>query len=121
MLVVENNLPTVRDAKLLLDRMSHEGISFANIELVNNRAMSKEASVTIEGLKETLGKEKIRRVRNDFKAANHAQDTGKPLFEVSSSSHLYQDIAAIASYTVEQHAGGKTKPKKGIFSRLFSH
>lgn len=120
MLVVENNLPTVRDAKLLLDRLSHEGISFANIELVNNRAMSKEASVTIEGLKETLGKEKIRRVRNDFKSANHAQDTGKPLHDVAASSNLSKDIAAIAAYIVEQHQGGKTKSRKGIFSRLFS-
>lgn len=121
MLVVENNLPTVRDAKLLLDRLSHEGVSFANIELVNNRAMSKEASVTIEGLKETLGKEKIRRVRNDFKTAIHAQDTGKPVHDVSSSSHLYKDVAAIAAYIVEQHQVGNTKAKKGIFSRLFSN
>ncbi|MCW8829259.1 MAG: AAA family ATPase [Gammaproteobacteria bacterium] len=121
MLVVENNLPTVRDAKLLLDRMSHDGISFANIELINNRAMSKQASVTIEGLKETLGKEKIRRVRNDYKTANHAQDTGKPVHEVAASSDLSKDIAAIAAYIVEQHQGGKTKAKKGIFSRLFSH
>lgn len=121
MLVVENNLPTVRDAKLLLDRLSHDGISFANIELVNNRAMSKEASVTIEGLKETLGKDKVRRVRNDFKAANHAQDTGRPVREVSSSSNLSQDIDAIASYIVEQHTGGTARGKKGIFAKLFSH
>lgn len=119
MLVVENNLPAVRDAKLLLDRLSHQGVSFANIELVNNRAMSKDPSITIDGLKETLGKEKVRRVRNDYKSASRAQDTGKPIREVSSSSHLSKDIGAIASYIVEQHEGGKTSSKKGIFSRLF--
>ena len=120
MLVCQNNLSTVRDAKLLLDRLSHDGISFANIELVNNRAMSKDSSVTIDKLKDTLGKEKIRRVRNDFKTANHAQDQGRPVMDVDKSSHLTSDISAIADYIVEQHTGGKSKPKHGLFQKLFS-
>jgi len=121
MLVCQNNLSTVRDAKLLLDRLAHDGISFANIELINNRAMSKGSSVTIDKLKDTLGKEQIRRVRNDFKTANHAQDQGRPVLDVDSSSHLTHDIDAIAKYIIEQHACGETKPKQGLFSRLFSH
>lgn len=121
MLVCENNLATIRDAKLLLDRMAHEGVSFANIELVNNRAMSKQTSVSIEQLKETLGKNQIRRVRNDYKTALHAQDQGRPVYDVARKSHLAEDVKAIADYIVEQHAGGKTKSRHGLFGWLFSH
>jgi pilus assembly protein CpaE len=121
MLVCQNNLSTVRDAKLLLDRLAHDGISFANMELINNRAMSKGSSVTIDKLKDTLGKDKLRRVRNDFKTASHAQDQGRPVLEVDKASHLTHDIDAIAKYIIEQHSRGETKPKHGLFARLFSH
>jgi len=121
MLVCQNNLSTVRDAKMLLNRLSHDGVSFANVELINNRAMSKESSVPIDKLKDTLGKEKIRRVRNDYKTANHAQDQGRPVLDVDKSSHMTADVKAIAEYIVEQHTGGKSKTRAGLFSRIFSH
>ncbi len=120
MLVIQNDLATIRDAKLMLERMNHDGVSLANIELINNRAMSKDSSVTIDQLKETLGREMVRRVRNDHKTAAHAEDQGRPIIEVAKHSHLTEDVGGIANYIVEQHTGGKSRPKHGLFSWLFS-
>ena len=119
MLVAQNSLTTIRDAKVLLDKFSHEGMSMDNIELVNNRAMAKSGSITIDKFKETLQKAKMHRIRNDYKTVVESQDQGRSAREVSAHSHFSKDIHSMASYLAKAHLS-QASEKKGIFQKFFS-
>lgn len=118
MLVIQNTLATLRDARLLLDGLPRLGVTTERVEIVNNRAMADSPSVSIERLKETLQRDRIHRVRNDFENAVRSQDIGKPLAVVAERSHLTKDIEGIA----EQLAAGvqgQERPARGFLQRLF--
>lgn len=117
-IVIQNNLATIRDARMLVDHLPRVGIEARRIELVNNRAMSKAPSVSIEQLKETLKHERVHRVRNDFKTANAAEDQGIPVSKVDAHSDLAQDIAHLADYIWAAHGHGPAK-KEGFFQKWF--
>lgn len=118
-LVAQNNIATIRGAKILLDRLVHEGMSFDRLEVINNRAMSKDSSVPIEKLKETLGKKLVHKVRNDYHTAVHAQDQGRTLEEVSKRSGFTKDIQHLAEYIFNMQNG--LPRHQGLFSKLFSN
>lgn len=118
-LVIQNNLATIRDARMLVDHLPRMGIDARRIELVNNRAMAKAPSVTIEQLKDTLKHEKLHRVRNDFKTASAAEDQGIPVGKVDALSDLAKDIDHMADYIWESHGHGTTKSKESLFARFF--
>ncbi|MCW8917648.1 MAG: AAA family ATPase [Gammaproteobacteria bacterium] len=118
MLVCQNSLETIRNAKVILDNLSLIGVSLSAVELINNRAMAKSSSVTIDKLKSTLGKERIHRVRNDYAAAVSAQDQGLPVASVDKKSDMAKDVLALAEYILHAHRGDNKK-KQGFFARLF--
>lgn len=118
MLVAQNSLTTIRDAKVLLGKLSHEGLNLDNIEIVNNRAMAKSGSVPIEKFKEALNKSKLHRIRNDYKTVVESQDQGRPAREVSSSSNFSKDIHSMADYLAKAHMTTGYQ-KKGILKKLF--
>jgi pilus assembly protein CpaE len=118
MVVAQNTLSTIRDAKILLDRFSHDGFNMDNIELINNRAMAKSGSIPIDKFKETLRKERMHRIRNDYKTVVSSQDQGRPAREVSAHSNFSKDITALADYLVKAHMGDAQK-KTGLFKKLF--
>ncbi len=120
MLVCQNSLETIRNAKVIMDNLSLLGVSLSSVELVNNRAMAKSGSVSIDKLKSTLGKERIHRVRNDYAAAVSAQDQGLPVASVDSKSDMTKDVHALAEYILHAHRGDNEK-KQGFFARLFKH
>ena len=119
MVVGQNNLSAIRDAKLIMDKIKHEGIPAANIEVINNRAMSKDGSVEIDRLKETLSIERMHRASNDYKASVHSQNQGQPVEEVSKGSKFTKDLHALAEYLYVLQKG-EIKKKGGLFSNLFS-
>jgi pilus assembly protein CpaE len=118
MLVVQNTLATIRDCRLILDRLPALGVPLANLELVNNRAMADVASVSIDELKQVLSHERIHRVRNDYSAAVVAQDEGKPVSEASKRSVLAKDLGHLAEYLAQVH-GGIGEEKHTVWDRLF--
>ena len=118
MLVCQNSLETIRNAKVILDNLSLIGVSLTNVELINNRAMAKSSSVTIDKLKSTLGKERIHRVRNDYAAAVSAQDQGLPVASIDKKSDMTKDILALAEYILHAHRGD-SKKRQGFFAKLF--
>ena len=118
LLVVQNTLSTVIDAKNVLDHLPGLGVPEQNIEVINNRALSEARSVSLDRIKETVGKTYIHRVRNDYEAAVRAQDQGLPLEEVAKRSHATKDIEALASYLATSHLGEESE-KKGFLGRLF--
>ena len=120
MLVCQNSLETIRNAKMILDNLSLLGVPLSSVELVNNRAMAKSESVSIDKLKATLGKERIHRMRNDYAAAVSAQDQGLPVASVARKSDMTKDVHALAEYILHAHRGDEEK-KRGFFSKLFKH
>lgn len=120
LVVGENNISSIRDTKLLLDRMAQEGIRTEDIiEVINNRAMSKDSSIPVDKLKETLGIERIRKVSNDHKVAVNSQSQGRPVEEVSKRSDFTKNLKSIAEYIYVLQKG-EDKKKDGLFSKLFS-
>lgn len=119
-IVVQNNLATIRDARLLVDYLPRSGIDLRHLELVNNRAMAKAPSVPIDQLKETLHKERAHRVRSDYEAAVSAEDQGIPLGKVAPRSALTHDVAALADYiwVAHGHAPGGGSRKESWLARL---
>jgi pilus assembly protein CpaE len=118
MLVVHHDLDSVRDAKVILNTLPTMGVSISKVEVVNNRAMTTLEETTIQQLKKTLKKEKVHRVRNDYKTAIHARESGLPLIEVSKHSDMTADIIKLAGYVAEMHRG-KPAEREGLFSKLF--
>lgn len=118
MLVAQNNLTTIRDAKLLLDKFSHEGLNMDNIELINNRAMAKSGSIPIDRFKETLQKSRMHRIRNDYKTVVESQDQGRPAREVSSYSDFSKDILSMSDYLSKTRLANANE-KKSFLKRLF--
>lgn len=130
-LVVQNNLGTIRDARLLGDHLLRSGVDTRRIDLINNRAMSKAPSVSIDQLKETLKRKKAHRIRNDYPAAVTAADQGIPVHKADPFSNLATDIDNLVDYIWETHGHGKAQPqqhhhldgifknKTGIFGKLF--
>ena len=119
MLVGQNNLSTIRNTKLLLDKIEHEGIPAANIEVINNRAMAKQGSVSIDKLKETLNIERIHKASNDYKTSVHSQNQGQPVQDVSKGSNFTKDLHALSEYIYGLQKG-EHKKKGGLFGNLFS-
>jgi Flp pilus assembly CpaE family ATPase len=118
MLVMQNTLVAIRDAKMFLDYLPAQGVPETKVELVNNRAMSDLFSVKIDELKKTLHKEHIHRIRNDYAAAVSAYDRGVPLASVAPSSKLTKDIVGLAKYLVDR-SGRPIERKSGRLSKWF--
>lgn len=119
MMVGQNNMSSIRDTKLLLDKMRHEGISMTNIEVINNRAMSKESSVSIDKLKESLGIERIHKISNDFKISVRSQNQGQPVIDISKGSNFTKDLKSMAKQ-IYALRNGEYQQKGGLFSKLFA-
>lgn len=111
-LVVQNNLSTIRDARLLGDHLPRAGIDSRRIQLINNRAMAKTPSVSIEQMKKTLKYDKVHRIRNDYKTAAAAGDQGLPVHKVDPHSHLSTDIDNLADHIWEAHGHGAIEKKQ---------
>lgn len=118
--VMQNTLAVIRDVKLLVDFMPHAGIEMRKIELVNNRAMAKSQSVSIDQLKQTLGRDRIHRVRNDYHTALAAADQGIPVYKVAAGSELTEDIRNLANDIWHTHEPVE-KGRSSFLARLFNH
>lgn len=121
MLIVQNSLSTIKNAKLIMQGLPEVGVSIDKLELINNRAMSKTQNVDIEKLKSALGRDRIHRIRNDFDTALISQDQGISLRDVSSRSPLTKDIEHLSDYIYSRQGGEERVVKESLISRMFSH
>jgi len=117
MLVSQNSLVTIRDTRLMLERLPLMEVPRDHIEVINNRARAKATSLDIREVKKALDLERIHRVSNDYETAVTAQDRGVPLGEVSRRSALTRDVDSLADYLHAEHEG--TRERNGLMGRLF--
>lgn len=118
MLVSHNNLVTIRDTKLILEHLPLKGVPALRIEVINNRAKAKVASVDINEMKKTLKLDRIHRVSNDYSTAVMAQDRGVPLAEISRRSPLSRDVEHLTDYLYAVREG-QEPPARGLMDRFF--
>ncbi len=119
MMVVQNCLSTIKNAKLLMRSFPEMGVSMEKLEVINNRAMSKTNSVDFSKLKSALNRDQIHRVRNDFEVALSSQDQGVPFRKISTNSKLTQDIDSLAEYIWKRQNGNFKGKGHGFLSRIF--
>lgn len=119
-IVIQNTLPTIVDAKAILDSLSMMELSPERVELINNRAKSQMYTLEIDKLKEMLGRSRIHRIRNDYEAASKARDKGATIDEVTTRSNLAKDIHALSEYVIRNHFGEEgSRKQRGLLDRLF--
>lgn len=118
MLVSQNSLVTIRDTKLILERLPVLEVPLEHVEVINNRAKAKSTSVDFKEMKKALKLERIHRITNDYETAVKAQDRGVPLHSVNRRSALTQDVMSLAGYLHATHEG-QPVPGRGLFGRFF--
>jgi pilus assembly protein CpaE len=117
-LVLQNDLAILRDAKLLLDKLPSLGVPHDRVEVVINRAGAKDEHISESQLETLLKDMRVHRVRNDYETAATARDAGIPVLEVAKRSPMTKDIAALTDYLFKVHQG-ESQHKAGVFKRLF--
>lgn len=122
MLMTQNNLGAMRDTRRLMNFLAGPGeIAAERLEVVNNRAMSRLTSTSIEQMKKALGIARVHRVRNDYAAALAAEDQGLPLFRAAPQSVLTEDSERLADHIWRLHHPEAETPKVRLprwFDRL---
>ncbi|HKJ72315.1 MAG TPA: AAA family ATPase [Gammaproteobacteria bacterium] len=109
-LVIQENLANLRDARTILNGLPVFGVGWDRFELLLNRVGGPRASTSVreKDIQEFLSKPVSQRVRNDFEAANKAQDQGYPVAEVNRHSPLAKDLKALAGALVQTRESSKT-------------
>lgn len=98
MLVTQNNLSAIRNTTQLLTHLPQHDVLNSNLEVVNNHAMTRFSSTSVEQMKRVLGVEYAHRVRHDSSSAQAAEDRSLPLAQVAPHSPLTVDCAHLADY-----------------------
>lgn len=113
LIVTQNTLNAIRDTRHLLDFLAGQGLSSSSMEVINNRAMAKSPSASIEQMKKALRRDRVHRIRNDYGAAVSAEDRGIPLADSAPNALPALDISNLAAYIWSMHhQGHEAAPEK---------
>lgn len=121
MLVLQNKLEMIRNAKVILEYLPAMGVLPNKVEIIHNRYDAETPSVGLADLKKTLSREHFHSIRNDHETASLALDRGVPIVEISKRSPLTHDIQEIADYLKVLRFGQPDRTRPGIFKRLFQN
>jgi pilus assembly protein CpaE len=102
LLVVDMDLPAVKNAKLALDTLRLIKFPFEKIKLVLNRVNSK-ARLDIDELERSLGLEVMAAVSSD-KLVPRAVNEGEPVVSLYPRSRVARDLRAVAKLAVGEGA-----------------
>lgn len=118
-LVAQMNVPTIQNlqrSEALLDRLRGNGRA---IRLIVNR-FDPAADITLEDAERSLGMEVYWTVGNDYEAASHSMNTGKPLImsPTSACARELEGLAARLTGTEGGRSGSRGRMFGSIFGRL---
>jgi pilus assembly protein CpaE len=94
LLVLQLTVPSVKNARRIIEAVRAEGIPDDRIELVVNRYRKHANSCTTENVEDQLKRRVLATVPSDYKAVNSALDTGKPLMRKNLVRAAIRDMAA---------------------------
>lgn len=117
-LVLQGSVAELRDSKILLADMAHNGITSERLHFVQNRRGTRHGSTDPETIRKTLGIDDLHGVRSDYAASSKAQNAGKPLLDIATGSVMTRDIHALAR-TIETLCDVAPRRRPGILARLF--
>lgn len=116
LLVVDMDLPSVKNAKLALDTLRLIKFPFEKINLVLNRVNSK-ARLDIDELERSLGLEVMAAISSD-KLVPRAVNEGEPVVSLYPRSRVARDLRAVARLVVDaQDIEGNADESKGRRSK----
>ena len=101
LLVVDMDLPSVKNAKLALDTLRLIKFPFEKIKLVLNRVNSK-ARLDIDELERSLGLEVMAAISSD-KLVPRAVNEGEPVVSLYPRSRVARDLRNVARLVVDPH------------------
>jgi pilus assembly protein CpaE len=94
LLILQLTVPSVKNARRMIDAFRAEGIPDDRIELVVNRYRKYANSCTTENVEDQLERRILATVPSDYKAVHSALDTGKPLMRKNLVRAAIRDMAA---------------------------
>lgn len=112
-IVIQLSVPSVNNARRLLEVFLKLGMAEDRIEIVANRYRKNTHAVTPEAVEDTLKHKLLGLVPNDFKAVSEAIDLGRPM---DTKSSVYAAIGQIAKAAMGQ--GPVVKQRGGWLSKL---
>jgi len=114
-LVVQQSVATLRDATRLITSMRRDlGIAKDRIVVVVNR-YDKNAGITTDDIRTTLGCGELSLVPNDFATVSACVDTGTPLLVRARNAAVTRAVVALQS-----RLGGSELEHHGLLARTFS-
>jgi pilus assembly protein CpaE len=96
-LVTQDTVCSLRNLKMLTQRLPTYGVSLADMQIIHNRVGDAVKDIKPAELRELIGDVPVHRVRSDYRLASFAENAGRSATEMSPRSGLTNDIRAIAS------------------------
>ena len=108
-LVVQQTLSHLRDAKRMLQIFGHHGLSNSQVLVVVNR-FEKNASISMEDLQRAMQGVELVSIPGDFKTVAESMNLGVPMYEHARGSGVTKALATLAKSLsgrpAEQRSGG---------------
>jgi len=124
LIVCQLMVPSLRNAKRLMDALTHLGVPRERIEVVINRGDGKSGRITEADVESTMKKKVFAVIPNDFQFVARSIDFGRPIAAIDRNSPVRTAIRKIARKAVtERNHTASSEPKeekKGLISRLLS-
>ena len=121
LIVCQLVVPSVRNAKRFFDALVRCDVAEDRIEIVINRGDSSSSRITIDDVREMIGKPVYATIPNDYAFVARSLDLGRPAAALDLKNPVRSAIRKIATrITVDPTPDVETKQsKRGLLSRLF--
>ena len=123
LIVCQLVVPSLRNAKRLMDALSRMGVPQDRIEIVVNRSDGKAGRITEADVESTMKKKVFATIPNDYQFVARSIDFGRPIAAMDRNSPVRSAIRKIARKIITEKTNAQPEAKeakKGIISRLLS-
>jgi pilus assembly protein CpaE len=115
-LVVQQTLSHLRDAKRMLQIFGHHGLSNSQVLVVVNR-FEKNAPISMEDLQRALPGVELVSIPGDFKTVAESINLGVPMYEHARGSGVTKALATLATSL----GGRPAEQRSGLFGKTLSN
>jgi pilus assembly protein CpaE len=124
LIVCQLMVPSLRNAKRLMDALTQMGVPHERIEIVINRGDGKSGRITEADVESTMKKKPYAIIPNDFQFVARSIDFGRPIAAIDRNSPVRTAIRKLARKAVAEKtntpAPEPKEEKRGLISRLLS-
>lgn len=122
LLVVQQLVPCVRNARRILENMRDTGYNLERARLICNRVGRGSGHLSVNDVSETLGLELFASIPDDWETASGAINLGEPFLTYSPKSKLRVAIQEIAErlHSPESQADDKDTRRQSLIGRIFT-